>query len=92
MNKQELIEAIAQKRHINKPVLEMACDEIFAAIVEAVAAGKTVEVPEFGIFYRSEQHLGRTRVPSTKKIPVFSPNASFRMAERDSETEVMNDL
>jgi nucleoid DNA-binding protein len=80
VNKQELIEAIAKKRRINQPVLEMAYDEIFVAIVEAVAAGEVVEIPQFGKFHRTKQHLSRVRVPSTKTVPDFSPDLNFRDA------------
>jgi nucleoid DNA-binding protein len=86
MNKHELIEAIAQKRHINKAVLELAYDEIFTEIVKAVASGQVVEIPSFGVFHCSEQHLGRTRVPSKKIIPDFSPDLRFRDAVRNGGT------
>lgn len=87
MNKEQLIEAIAHKNgKLAGSVsydLSTACDEIFTAIVEAVAKGEVVEIPNFGIFHRSEQHLGRTRVPSKKIIPDFSPDFSFRDAVRN---------
>lgn len=80
MNKKELIEAIAQKRHINQVVLELAYDEIFAAIVKAVAEGKVVEIPGFGLFHRTERTFHRTRQPFSRKIPGFSPDLDFRDA------------
>lgn len=84
MNKQELIEAICEKKGLNIEAiaedLSFAYDEIFAAIVEAVAQGKVVKIPQFGSFHRIERHLGRTRMPSSKKVPDFSPDFNFRAA------------
>ena len=87
MNKQELIEAIAKKRRLSKPVLDLAYDDIFAVIVEAVAEGKVVEVPGFGKFYRTEKHLSRIRKPYSKIVPNFSPDLNFRDAVRGTTRE-----
>ena len=84
MKKKELIEVICKKEGLNIEAvgedLSFAYDKIFSTIIEVVAAGEVVEVPDFGSFYRTEKHLGRTRVPSSKKIPNFSPDYRFRDA------------
>jgi nucleoid DNA-binding protein len=84
MNKKELIEAIAKKKGKTPESvscdLSTAYDEIFTEIIEAVADGEVVEIPGFGRFHRREQHLGRTRVPSSKKVPDFSPDFNFKDA------------
>ncbi|MEG4010489.1 HU family DNA-binding protein [Microcoleus sp. Pol11C1] len=89
MNKQELIETIAKKKGKTPESvsydLSTAYDEIFATIVEAVASGQVVKIPNFGVFYRSKQHLGRTRQPSEKMIPSFSPDLNFRDAVREGD-------
>ena len=89
MKKEQLIQEICEKKYLNDevmgPELSWIYDEIFAAIVEAVAKGKTVEIPNFGIFYVCEQRLGFTTV--LKKIPTFSPDAFFRVTVRKAEAE-----
>ena len=99
MNKKELIEAVARTRGTTPEAvaydIASVYDAIFAIIVEEVAKGKVVEIPQFGVFHRSERHLGRTRVPSTKKIPdFFSPDFAFRDAVSGAKTtrkEMEND-
>ncbi|MEG4133079.1 HU family DNA-binding protein [Microcoleus sp. Pol11C1] len=87
MDKQKLLETIAERRGLNFEAvaedLSFAYDEIFKAIVEAVASGQVVDIPGFGVFRRSELHLGRARQPSTKKIPDFSPDLKFKDAVRE---------
>lgn len=84
MNKQELIEAICEKKELNLEAvaedLSFAYDEIFAVIVKSVAEGKVVEIPGFGKFYRTLKHLGRIQMPSTKQVPDFTPDLNFRDA------------
>ena len=84
MNKTKLIEAISKKRGRTPEAvaydLGLAYDEIFAAIVEAVARGEVVEIPQFGKFYRIKKHLSRQRTPSIKMIPDFNPDLAFKDA------------
>ncbi|MEG4273837.1 MULTISPECIES: HU family DNA-binding protein [unclassified Microcoleus] len=84
MNKKELIEAIAKKRGMTPEAvaydLNLAYDEIFAAIIQAVAEGKVVEIPGFGRFHRTERSFCRTRAPFSRKIPSFSPDLAFKDA------------
>jgi len=86
MNKQELIKTITKKKGKTPESvsydLSTAYDEIFTTIVEAVASGQVVEIPGFGVFHRSEKHLGRARTPSSKMIPDFSPDLNFKDAVR----------
>ena len=69
MNKQELIEAIAQESGKPKESvsynLSLAYDVIFTAIVKAVVEGKVVEVPGFGRFCRIKNYFGPDRLSFT---------------------------
>jgi nucleoid DNA-binding protein len=92
MDKKELLECAAWSLKISSPEdlekLEAICDAIFEIIANAVADGKTVEIPGFGVFHRSYKHLGRTSMPSSKKVPDFSPDLNFRDKVRDGTASV----
>jgi nucleoid DNA-binding protein len=75
MNKEELIAAICQES--GKPTgsvsydLSLAFDVIFVNIVKAVTEGKTVEIPNFGRFYRIKNYFGPDRL-------CFSPDPHMK--------------
>jgi nucleoid DNA-binding protein len=91
MTKKEFLECVAWSLKISDPAnferLETTCDAIFEIIAKTVVDGKTVKIPYFGIFHRSNRYLGRTRMPSIKKIPDFSPDPHFKDKVREGDNQ-----
>lgn len=95
MNKEELIEAICEKKGLNSevvgPELSWAYDWIFAEIVQTVAQGEVVEIPGFGRFCAEEKDIiyvnrsGTVFGTSFRKrtlLVTFSPDCGFTVAVR----------
>ena len=86
MNKKELISKVIEATDLTKKDATAAVDSVFAAIVEAVAAGEKVNIPGFGTF-ESKSRAARTgRNPRTKEaveipastVPSFKAGKAFK--------------
>ena len=86
MNKKELISKVIEATDLTKKDATAAVDSVFAAIVEAVAAGEKVNIPGFGTF-ESKSRAARTgRNPRTKEaveipastVPSFKEGKAFK--------------
>ncbi|WP_405349476.1 MULTISPECIES: HU family DNA-binding protein [Ruminobacter] len=88
MNKQELIEKLAEKSHMSKSDAKKTLDALLETISESLAKGDSVQLVGFGTFKISERKARTGRNPRTgeqvkiaaKKIPTFSPGAAFKNA------------
>lgn len=88
MNKNELINAVAERADLSKKDAEAAVTAVFESIAAALAEGEKVQMVGFGSFevkHRAER-LGRN--PQTKeaiqipasKAPVFKPGKALKEA------------
>ena len=88
MNKSELIEKIAEKTGLSKADAGKVLNATTEAVVEAVAAGQSVQVVGFGTFKcvaraarmgRNPQTKKEIRIPATK-LPRFTAGKAFKAA------------
>ena len=88
MNKQELIDAMAQGADLSKAAAGRALDTAIATIVKRVAKGETVTLVGFGTFKSGKRAARQGRNPKTgekiriaaAKVPKFSAGAGFKTA------------
>jgi len=86
MNKQELVDAIAQKVAITKKDADAVLSAMTEAIMEAVAEGEKVTLVGFGTFEPRDRQAREGRNPSTGKpikipattVPAFSAGKLFK--------------
>ena len=86
MNKSELVEAVAAKTGLSKADTERTLNIVFDTIVDAVAAGDSVNVLGFGAFKPVERDAREGRNPATgetiridaSRIPKFVPGKGFK--------------
>ena len=79
MNKNELINAVAERANITKKDAEIAVSATFEAITDALCAGETIQLVGFGSFEVKKREARVGRNPKTKetieipatKVPVF---------------------
>ncbi len=81
MNKNDLINKVAEQTGLKKKDAEQAVNSVFAAIEEALAAGEKVQVIGFGTFETRKRAARSGRNPQTGEIieipesvvPAFKP-------------------
>jgi integration host factor subunit beta len=87
MTKSELVDALARRRNLARPIAERVVNVLFESIREALARGDRVEIRGFGSF-KARQYQGYTgRNPRTgtpivvapKVLPVFKVGKELRM-------------
>lgn len=86
MNKQELINATAEKAGFTKKDAELAVNAIFESIEQALSAGEKVQIIGFGTFETRERAARAGRNPQTgetieiaaSKIPAFKAGSSLK--------------
>ena len=79
MNKNELINAVAERANITKKDAEIAVSATFEAITYALCEGETIQLVGFGSFEVKKREARVGRNPKTKetieipatKVPVF---------------------
>ncbi len=92
MNKQDLIDAMAEAASISKAAAEMACNTMLESITKTVAKGDKVAILGFGNFEPSQRAARSGRNPQTGQtisIPAqtsvrFKVGKKFKDAVRDS--------
>lgn len=88
MNKQELIDAVANGSGLTKSAAQAAVDALFASITEALKKGEEVRLVGFGSFSVSQRAASEGRNPRTgekiqipaSKQPKFSAGQSLKTA------------
>lgn len=86
MNKDQLIDAIAEKTGMTKVDTKKALDATVECIVETVASGEEIRLIGFGVFDRSERKARTGRNPQTgkeikieaTKLPRFKAGIQFK--------------
>ena len=86
MNKNELVEAIAEKMGTTKKEAEAAVSAFTETVKEALAEGKKVQLVGFGNFEVRERAARKGRNPQTgeeldipaTKVPAFKPGKGFK--------------
>ena len=86
MNKNELVEAIAEKMDTTKKEAEAAVSAFTETVKEALAEGKKVQLVGFGNFEVRERAARKGRNPQTgeeldipaTKVPAFKPGKGFK--------------
>ncbi|GMA50524.1 transcriptional regulator [Alicyclobacillus contaminans] len=81
MNKNELVNKVAEQTGLKKKDAEQAVNSVFAAIEEALAAGEKVQVIGFGTFETRKRAARSGRNPQTGEVieipestvPAFKP-------------------
>ncbi|WP_373289428.1 HU family DNA-binding protein [Alicyclobacillus cellulosilyticus] len=90
MNKNELINKVAERTGLKKKDAELAVNTVFNVIEEALAAGEKVQVIGFGTFETRERKARTGRNPQTgepitipaSKVPAFKPGNKLKDTTR----------
>ena len=88
MNKQELIEAIAEKSHTSKSDSKKMLDALLETVTETLAQGDSVQLIGFGTFKSTERNARSGRNPRTgetvtipaKRVPSFTAGNALKEA------------
>ncbi len=88
MNKQELIEKLAEKSHMSKSDSKKTLDALLETISESLAKGDSIQLMGFGTFKTAERKARTGRNPRTgkpvtiaaKKVPTFTPGNALKNA------------
>ena len=88
MNKQELIEAIAEKSHTSKSDSKKMLDALLETVTETLAQGDSVQLIGFGTFKSTERKARSGRNPRTgetvtipaKRVPSFTAGNALKEA------------
>ena len=88
MNKNELVEAIAEKMGTTKKEAEAAVSAFTETVKEALVDGKKVQIIGFGTFEVRERAARKGRNPQTgkeieipaSKVPAFKPGKGLKDA------------
>ena len=83
MNKQELIEIIAEKSHTTKSDSKKMLDAFLETVTETLAQGDSVQLVGFGTFKTSERKArsGREAVEiPAKRVPSFTAGNTLKEA------------
>jgi len=88
MNKQELIEAIAEKSHTSKSDSKKMLDAFLETVTETLAHGDSVQLIGFGTFKSTERNARSGRNPRTgetvtipaKRVPSFTAGNALKEA------------
>ena len=88
MNKQELIEAIAEKSHTSKSDSKKMLDAFLETVTETLAHGDSVQLIGFGTFKSTERKARSGRNPRTgetvtipaKRVPAFTAGNALKEA------------
>jgi DNA-binding protein HU-beta len=88
MNKQQLVELVANKTGTSKRQTEQCLDFLVNAITKSVARGEKVTLVGFGTFQRRDRRGRKGRDPRTgaeinipaKKVPAFSAGKQFKQS------------
>lgn len=87
MNKQELIDRIAEKTGQTKTAAAVTLDATLEAIQEAIIAGQDVKLKGFGRFFAREYKPREIQAPTHEKIyveghllPCFKAGKAFKEA------------
>ncbi len=88
MNKQELIEAIAEKSHTTKSDSKKMLDAFLETVTETLAQGDNVQLIGFGTFKSTERNARSGRNPRTgetvtipaKRVPAFTAGNALKEA------------
>lgn len=86
MNKQDLVNLVANKLEISKRQSEESLNLVINAITKSVARGEKVTLVGFGTFERRDRRGRKGRDPRTgseidipaKKVPAFSAGKQFK--------------
>lgn len=86
MNKQELVNAMAENAGITKRAAEEALNTFITETKKAVSKGESVMLVGFGTFARVQRKARKGTNPQTgekikiaaKKAPVFRPGSAFK--------------
>ena len=88
MNKQELIEIIAEKSHTTKSDSKKMLDAFLETVTETLAHGDSVQLIGFGTFKSTERNARSGRNPRTgetvtipaKRVPAFTAGNALKEA------------
>jgi len=88
MNKQDLIDAVAERADVSKGVAKDVLDSILHEVQDALAHGQEVRLVGFGTFKTTERTARVGRNPQTGAalqiaaaiVPKFAPGADFKAA------------
>ncbi|MPM77961.1 DNA-binding protein HU [bioreactor metagenome] len=92
MNKNELIDAIAQEADVTKAAAGRVLDALTSTVVKAVASGDSVTLVGFGSFETVSTKARQGRNPATGDVltidatvrPKFSPGSNFKALVKET--------
>ena len=93
MNKQELIEAIAEKSHTSRSDSKKMLDALLETVTETLAQGDNVQLIGFGTFKSTERKARSGRNPRTgesvtipaKRVPSFTAGNTLKEAVKSDK-------
>lgn len=68
MNKQEFVTTLAERQGVSQKEAAGCLDAVFAVLEEALLAGETVKVNNFGVFAVKERAARKGVVPGSNKV------------------------
>ncbi len=83
LNKNELVEIVAEKGHLSKRDARVAMDLVFDLMEEALLEGKEVNITNFGTFVPNVRKQREGTDPKTHKIITIKErrSISFKMSK-----------
>jgi nucleoid DNA-binding protein len=85
MTKADIVDEIAKATGLTKIETKAVVDGVFASIINAIAAGKRIELRGFGVFKHKSRKPRMARNPKTgdlvpleqRFVPIFKPSPEF---------------
>lgn len=85
MTKADIVDEISRATGLTKIETKAVVDGVFASIINAIAAGKRIELRGFGVFKHKSRKPRMARNPKTgelvpldkRYVPIFKPSPEF---------------
>lgn len=90
MNKNELIEALAEEHELTKTFAKDLVDSIFDSITEAVSKGEEVAIFGFGKFKMAERKARKGRNPQTGEPVKIAASKNMKFEQAKAVKELLN--
>ena len=90
MNKNDLVEALAEEHELTKTFAKDLVDSIFDSITEAVSKGEEVAIFSFGKFKMAERKARKGRNPQTGEPVKIAASKNMKFEQAKAVKEMLN--
>ena len=90
MNKNDLVQKLAERTGLSKMDAQKAVDGVFELIMESLKSGEEVRVTGFGVFVVSSRAGGKGRNPQTGEEIVIKASKAARFRAGKPLKDVLN--